>query len=117
MTVPEWVLSTTQKMLEEARASQATGEPIDMARLELKLSIILVQARARECRGLADSMRVHGVKDLGQMFGWMSQRSSELEAMGLEMAKPGNWPPKADDLESPGANLSRNPNDLTVIIQ
>lgn len=56
---------------------------------ERKLSIGLVQCRALECRQISGSLLVKQPGTLKEIADGLTDRSSKLERLGMEMARPG----------------------------
>lgn len=71
--------------------------------LEMRLIVGLIQARAFEARSAAGELSIRGLArrdpKFNAMYGKLIERSSELEALGLEIAGVKNEPAQAPMIE------------------
>jgi hypothetical protein len=67
------------------------------AEAEQRISCLLVQSRALECRHIAGELliRCPGQIPAMQLSGWLTERSRKLEAVAMDLAK--NWPIKDEN--------------------
>lgn len=86
-------MSAIAKWSEDFAASllqdDATAERTVETTLELRLKCALIQARALECRQLANTMLVQGLTRnplYSMMYGKLLDRSSDLETLAMEVA-------------------------------
>lgn len=78
----------------ELAKDDAAAERTTPTTLEQRIAIGLVQARALECRHLAGQLQIYGLTRIPQiraLWAYYIDRSSKLEAIGLEMCE--KYPP------------------------
>lgn len=84
-----------------ARNTAADDEPAGRnlpTTLEQRIAVGLVQARALECRELANQLLVAGLTRMPHfhmMYAKLLDKSSEYERMGLKMCE--TWPPMPEE--------------------
>lgn len=117
-----WILTTTKAMVGTMREdcepdwSAAADEEERMGYmktynemwdlLERRIAITLVQSRALECRQIAGSVLIHRPQNVRDWALGLSDRSSKLEKMGMEMCEPSGWPPSEEEpAVEPGPRL------------
>ena len=88
-----WVVETSDALVNgpEALRNHETGnDGADLAEIQQRAAIHLVQARALECRHIAGELMVR--TGANTISAGLLERSRQLEAIGLRLAS--EWPPK-----------------------
>ena len=88
------IMSTAQSMAKLAQSEYAelpAGQQPDWSLMEQRFAVLMVQARAQECRHLAGSLMINVGAAMSGFAMDLTERSHTLENIALEMAK--QWPP------------------------